>query len=316
MKTPYYETSTGALAGLLVTRSFVDVDCYTFSLAGAPLGVSQLRYSAGPIDVVIPGTIWSAKGPLFDQDKAKAVGHWKAGLDEDMWQVTVAPRNLDILTGALWPDAIGTQTWLAAVQGGALDGAEVQVDRAFAPSWPAIPTAPLAPTGIVTIFAGRVGEVDLGRSQAVLTLRSHLKILANPLPRNLFQASCIHTLFDAGCTLAASDFVVSGTVAGLGAAANVFTSTIAAPAGSGTYALGRVVMTSGASQGFSRLVRSWTAGSPGSFTLVAPFPFGIAPGDTFTAYPGCDKQYGTCARFDNTANYGGELSIPAPETAV
>jgi uncharacterized phage protein (TIGR02218 family) len=316
MKTPWYETSPGATAALLLSGQFVDVDCYTFKLAGSFLGVSELLYSAGPIDVSVPGSYWSAKGPTFDQDKAKAVAHYKRGLDVDVWQVVVAPRPVNVLTGQAWPDQIGSASWLAAAQAGALDNAEVQVDRAIAAAWPAAGSPALAPTGIVTVFYGRVGELDVGRSQAVVTVYSHLKVLANPLPRNLFQASCTHTLFDAGCTLNAASFAVNGTVAGLGATGNVFTSAIAAPPGSGTYALGRVTMTSGASAGLSRTVRSWTAGAPGTFTLIAPFTLGIAPGDSFTAYAGCDKQFGTCGRFANQLNYGGCLSIPVPETAV
>ena len=219
MKAPYYETSPGATASLLLGGSFVDVDCYTFKLAGSFLGVSQLLYSAGPIDVSLPGAYFSAQGPLFDQGKAKAVAHWKTGLDADQWQVVIAPRNVDLRTGAAWPDRMGSQSWLAAAQAGALDGAEVQVDRAFAPQWPAAGAPALAPTGVVTIFYGRVGEVDVGRSAAVVTIYSHLKI-PNPLPRNLFKASCVHTLFDQGCTLQAANFAVSGTVASLGASAN------------------------------------------------------------------------------------------------
>ena len=165
-------------------------------------------------------------------------------------------------------------------------------------------------------FYGTVGEVDVGRSQAVITIYSHLKKLANQLPRNLFQASCVHTLFDQGCALQAASFAVSGAVVGVGGAPNVFAASIAAPAGSATYALGRVAMTSGKSEGYARTVRSWTAGSPATFALIAPFPFGVAIGDTFTAYPGCDKSYGTCGLFQNQANFGGCLSIPAPETAI
>jgi uncharacterized phage protein (TIGR02218 family) len=319
MKTPWYETAPGATAALLAGGSFVDVDCYTFRLAGSFLGASVLLYSAGTIDVAVPGAYFSARGPLFDEAKAKAVAHWKTGLDADQWQVVIAPRNVDVLTEAAWPDRIGTQSWLAAAQAGALDGAEVQVDRAFAPQWPAAGAGALQPTGVVTIFYGRVGEVDVGRSAAVVTLYSHVKILANPLPRNLFQAGCVHTLFDQGCTLQAASFAMSGTVASLGTAANMFNSALSAPAGSGTYALGRVVMNSGVSAGFARTVRDWTApagGNPGRFSLISPFPFGLAAGDAFTAYPGCDKQYGTCARFQNQTNFGGCLSIPVPETAV
>lgn len=318
MKTPWYETSAGATAVLLEAGSFVDVDCYSFTLAGEILGGGTLRYSAGAVDVATPGFGWPAAQVTFDQDKQKARGHWKVGLDVDTWQVIAAPRNRDILTGAADPDRIGGVAWLEAVRAGALDGAEVQVDRAFAPAWPA-PGAALAPTGMVTIFYGRVAELDAGRSQAVITIASHLKLLTAAMPQRLYQAGCIHTLFDIGCALNASSYAMTGSVAALGATGNLFYATLGAPGGSQTYALGQVVMNTGNSQGFSRLVRSWTppaGGSPGRFTLIAPFTLGIAVGDQFTAYPGCDKQFSTCGKFGNLANFGGELSIPAPETAA
>jgi hypothetical protein len=315
MKTPWYESSPGATAALLATGIFVDVDCYSVTLAGGGmLGATELLYSAGPVDVAVPGgPAFSAAGPLIGT--GNSASHAKVGLDVDEWELVVAPRPVDVLTGARWPDKIGTESWLAAAQAGVLDHADVQVDRAIAAAWPALGAA-LVPTGVVTIFAGRVGEVDVGRSQCAIKLYSYLKALGQVTPHNLFQASCTHTLFDAGCTLNPASFARTGTVAGLGSAANVFTSSVVAPAGSRSYALGRVVMTSGASRGFARAVRDWSPGSPGIFTLLKEFPFGIAPGDGFTAYPGCDKQYGTCALFQNQANFGGCLSIPVPETAV
>jgi uncharacterized phage protein (TIGR02218 family) len=315
VKTPWYETSPGATAALLATGLFVDVDLYTFTLAGAIGGVSKLRYSAGTIAVAANGITWPANQVTFDQAKAKAVSHWKVGLDVDTWQVVVAPRNVDILTGAPWPDKIGTTPWLQALRTGALDGATVQVDRAFASAWPAASALALQPTGIVTIFFGRIAEGDAGRSQAVITINSHLEVIKNPMPRRLYQAGCIHTLFDTGCTLNAASFAVQGTVTTV--SANVITATAAAPANSsGTFALGRLVMTSGASAGFSRRVKSWASGSPSTFTLISPFPLAVAPGDTFTAYPGCDKQFSTCGLYQNQVNFGGEIGIPAPEMAV
>ncbi|HZT50610.1 MAG TPA: DUF2163 domain-containing protein [Stellaceae bacterium] len=320
MKVPWYETAPGALAALLEGGLFVDVDLYRFTLAGEVLGVSELLYSAGAIDVAAAGSYWPADQVAFDQAQARAKAHWKVGLDVDTWQVVATPRDVDLATGAAAPDRIGTAPWLAALRAGALDGAEVQVDRAFAPDWSAaVPgqngRRALAPTGIVTIFYGRVAEGDAGRSQAVITINSHLKLMAGQMPRRLYQAACIHTLFDRGCTLEAADFAVSGTVASVSADGSAVTATLAAPAGSGTYALGRIVMADGASAGFARAVRSWVAGSPASLSLIAPFPLGIAAGDRFAAYPGCDKRYSTCARFANQANFGGEIAIPAPETA-
>jgi hypothetical protein len=54
-----------------------------------------------------------------------------------------------------------------------------------------------------------------------------------------------------------------------------------------------------------------------SMFLIAPFPFTVAVGDTFTAFPGCDKSLQTCTnKFQNQLNFGGEDLIPKPETAV
>ena len=53
-----------------------------------------------------------------------------------------------------------------------------------------------------------------------------------------------------------------------------------------------------------------------TFTLIAPMPFPVLAGDTFTAYPGCDKKYSTCGTWGNQANFGGQDQIPAPETAI
>jgi hypothetical protein len=41
-----------------------------------------------------------------------------------------------------------------------------------------------------------------------------------------------------------------------------------------------------------------------------------APGDTFIAYPGCDKTQSTCSgKFSNLVNFGGSPYIPVPETS-
>ena len=192
------------------------------------------------------------------------------------------------------------------------------MDRAFFDNRSGLPQGGAAltnPVGVVNVFTGRVAEVDIGRTNAVISINSHLELLNVNMPRNLFQAGCRWQLFSPGCTLSASSFAVSGTVAA-NATGNTFTSNISAPNGSGTYALGRVVFTSGQNAGFSRSVRSWVAGSPGTFTLIAPFPFPISSGDAFTAYPGCDKSFGACQSFNNISHFGGTPFVPVPESAT
>jgi hypothetical protein len=316
MKPTKYETAAGALAAFLGGKpqgAFL-CDLYTFTLIGGMNGGAPLLYTTADVDVTVPyatPVTYSSKLAYFDQLSNKAYGHWKIGLDVDTWQVIVAPAP---------GSTIGGQPFLAALRAGALDGAVVAIDRAFfdtrATGMPQ-GSSTLSPLGVVNIFTGRVAEVDLGRSNAVISVNSHLELLGVSMPRNLYQASCRWTLFGAGCTLSAANFAVSGTIAANAAAGvNPISATVSAPGGSGTYAMGRLVMTSGGCAGFSRSIRAWTPGSPASLQVMAPFPFALAAGDTFTAYPGCDKQENTCLAFNNLPHFGGMPFIPAPETAT
>lgn len=312
MKVPYYETSAGATVALLLTKQFVKIDLYTIILAN---GAGVLRFTTGLIDVTIPAgpTTWKANTVDFGLPGGGSVtGHWKVGLDVDTWQVATTPRPVD-LAGTTYPDLINSQPWLPAIRAGALDGAEIQVDRAFFAAHPAgnVPSS-VSPTGVITLFYGRVAEVDITRTQAILSINSHLEMLSNMFPRNNWQTACRYTLFDAGCALTAGSFAAAGTAAA-GSTQQQINTAITTPSPL-TYQLGRLVMTSGQNAGFGRTIRDFASGL--WFRLIAPLPFPVATGDAFTIYPGCDKTLAMCGNFSNTANYGGEPYVPDPETAV
>jgi hypothetical protein len=334
MKAAKYETSAGALAAFLAGKpqSVILCDLYTFVPAGDINGGAYLAFTTADVDITVPyantgaplvntgpplppaptitGPVtYSSKIVYFDQLQNKAYGHWKVGLDVDTWQVICTPSP---------QAAIGNEGFLAALRAGALDGAVVAVDRAFIDNRDGFAYASsLTPLGVVNVFTGRVAEIDLGRSNAVISINSHLELLNQTMPRNLYQASCRWQLFGAGCTLDAAGFAVGGTVASPpNANSNQLSVTVSTPGGSGTYALGRIVMTGGNNAGYARQILSWAPGSPATLALRAPFPFPIQVGDTFTAYPGCDKQQNTCIAFGNAANFGGIPFIPVPELAV
>jgi len=302
---------TPEVSALLETGVFACYNLYSLTLFGG--GV--IRFTNCQVDIAWDGDVWSSRGVRVDPKGSRAVGHQKIGLDVDTWVVTVMPRIRDEITGAAYPDKIGGVPWGAAAAAGALDNADFVVTRAY---FPAAPTLPLpagnaaTPTGIITIFAGTVGEVDIGDTTVIINAMDDRSRLNIQLPRNYFKAACRHTLFDSGCQLTAATFKKTGLV-GAGSTQSLIISTIAAPDGSGTYALGRIVMTSGLNQTFSRAVRSWQGGQLG---LITPLPFAVMAGDTFDAYPGCDKSATTCTAFANLANYGGEPEIPDPSTAV
>ncbi len=53
------------------------------------------------------------------------------------------------------------------------------------------------------------------------------------------------------------------------------------------------------------------------FTFNSPLPFPPNAGDTFIAYPGCDKTQSTCTnKFGNLVNFEGMPYVPVPETAI
>lgn len=311
MKTALWEQSPGALASLINSKSFVFGTLYTITLFGTQ-GV--IRLTDADVDIAFNGISYSSKGPFIDVGNSKAIAHWKRGLDVDTWVVVILPRRVDVATGEDYPDKIGSVPWIAAARGGAISGADIQVDRAYFPAWPQ-PWRPVAtPTGVLTIFAGRAAEVDTTDTLVALTINDYRELLTQPFPPNVWQAGCRHTLYDAGCTLNPATFAQNGALVG-GSTRSVLACPLPVPGGSGTYQLGKVTITSGLNQGFSRTVRQWDQVAQMLY-LVNPLPFDVTPGDELQAVPGCDKQQATCTKFGNKPNYGGEDYVPDATTAV
>lgn len=307
------KSASAGLITLLSTGSFVFCDLYQFALASGQV----LRYTTADVDVIYGGSRYSS-ALFFDQSGNKAVGHWKTGTDIDTWQVYVMPVEFDPVTMAASPIKIGNQPWLAAAAAGALDGAVVDIHRAYWAAWPQPWVSPLNQdtTGggvIVDYFAGRVAAIDVMRNQAVISINSWLDQFSRLMPRNLWGPPCRHTLFDAGCGLTQASFGHNYS-----AAAGSTVSRIVVNAGSvsPTFALGQVLVTSGENNGYRRMVKAYDGVG---LDLIAPLPFAIAPGDMLTVYPGCDKTFGGangCLGFANQVNFGGFDLIPAPETAI
>lgn len=288
--------ASSALQNLLASRQFFAADLYTFTLVGG--GV--LRSCAGDRDITAGGRLFTSQGPRIDRKDNKAKCHWKIGVDVDTLVFDVMPQATDRVNG---------QAFLAACVQGAFDGAELQLERAF------MATYGDTSVGTVILFAGRVAEIDLGRAVATFTINSHLELLNLQLPRNLWQPGCVNALGDASCGVALASFAVPGTVLA-GSLPSVILANFALP--TGYLDQGKIVFTGGANAGLARSIKAWIEGAPGVIELLAPFPNLPAAGDTFVAYPGCDKTLGAngCAKFANTARFKGYPYVPTPETAV
>ena len=295
-----------ALQTLLATRSFAVGDLYTFTLVGG--GV--LRYTSYDTDIAYNGNTYASGGqggPFFDRSDNKAKCHWKIGVEVDT-------LSFDVIPGSA---TVNGQPFLSAVRQGAFDGAEL--DRAFfAPpgqgNYP--PVTIQAATGIVVLFVGRVAEVDAGRSLATFNINSHLELLNQSLPRNLYQPGCVNTLGDASCGVALAGFAVTAAAAA-GSTASIINANVSNPL-AGYFDQGKLTFTSGANAGLPRSVKQCVFGTPGTIALLAPLPNTPAPGDAFTLFPGCDKTLGVngCPKFNNVPNFRGFPFVPVPETAA
>ncbi len=285
--------TTPALASVLAARraskdaALLMADCYTFTLrSGLILAVTN-----ADVPIALNGTLFAADSLLVDGLAFKCA----TGLDVDQQRVTIAARATD---------TVGGVPFLVALQRGLFDGCALQRERVFLQAWGS------PPIGSVVLFKGRVTSIDeVGRTSAQVTVASDLVLLDVDMPRNLYQPTCNHTLYDSGCGLIKNAF---GT-AGMAAAGSTATA-ILWPGAAALHVQGTMTFTAGANAGSSATVKSAVPGS--SLTLAYPLAALPAGGDAFTVYQGCDHTSATCrAKFDNLARFRGFPFVPPPASA-
>ena len=278
-----------ALIALLASSDrFIMADLYTITLVGG----SVLRYSAAPTALFANGYTF-ALGPKFERSRTKIV----IGTQVDELEVNIYTEPTDL---------IGGLPFLQAAWQGELDGALLQLERAFMATYG--DTSP----GTVVLFAGRISDIDCTRTGIDVKCRSHLELLNIQMPRRLWQSSCTHTLGDAMCQFDRSNLQATFS-AGLGSSeAQIATSV--SPTPPNLYIQGTIIGVTGANAGSSRTVANM---SGGWVYVRLAFLSPILPGDQFQLLPGCDRTLSTCTNlFNNVIHYGGFPYIPTPETAV
>lgn len=295
MKTPYWESSAGALAALLNnTTQLYMVDLYTFTLSG---GSSVLKWSGGDRSITVHGDTFTLD-PLLTRGRTQT----RVGIQTDSLDLTIAPGpNGTTVNGV---------SLLAFLTAGGLDGARLRLERAFAAS------AGDAIVGTLILFAGRVSDLSIAEDASVEVV-SDSEVLDVMVPRNLYQPGCVNTLYDGAC---GEDRAANTFSAAVVTSATNARGVIQSDMPSGTYIdyefdLGTLVFTSGPNTGIGRTIKSFVmVGGYAVVTFIAPFPFLPVSGNTFTITRGCDKLFSTCSgRFGNQARYRGLPFIPVPE---
>jgi uncharacterized phage protein (TIGR02218 family) len=287
------KTATPELIALLNSASaYIMADLYTYTLQSGQV----LRYTSASVDITYAGNMYSARGPLMQRGTVRTV----LGLEVDTLDITLSASATN--TG----HQINGEAFIPAALKGALDGATVLLQRAFFADW-AQP-----PAGAVVLFSGRVSDMSGSRTELKIDVKSALELLNTKLPRNIYQAGCLHTLFDAGCAANKAAFVQTDTVTGNNGTGQWLQSGMSFA--DGWFDQGVLTFTSGSNAGQVRTVKK---SSGGQFWFALPLPQVPGVGSTFTVYPGCNKTQATCqGKFNNLPRFRGYPYIPVPETTT
>lgn len=265
-------------------------DLYTFNLKDG----TQLRYTGYDRPITVGAANFTHNNVRINRTNIKMV----VGIEVDVMTLTAFADTTHLVNGV---------PFLHACHLGNMDGASVKLERAFL-----VPGTSLV-VGSLVMFSGIVGNVQITKTSATMTVNSDLILLNTPLPRNVYQPGCIWTLFDTGCVLNKNNFRDSPTVAAGSTILKVRTNSVRP---TGYFDLGQLQFTSGALSGVIRAVKSYNSVN-GEFTLARPLASVPQAGDGMFAWPGCDKTQATCTnKFNNVIHFRGYPYVPAPETAI
>ena len=283
--------SAGFINWLAANTEMVMAELYDITLADG----TQLHYTTFDRSLMVGGTTYLAGPPTFKRGTVEEV----LGLSK------VGTLSLEIHANPT--DLISGVPVLQKIVRGDFDKAALTVRRLFMDST-------LTQQGTVIRFVGNIGDLDqVSRTVAKFTCKSKVEDLNIQLPRKILQPTCIHTLFDSGCSLNKSSFAVNGTVQTGSTVNKLITNLTQADS---YFDNGQLVFNSGANSGRVVAVKQYL-NAGGTVYFVVPLPAPPGAGDTFTVYPGCDKTQATCtSKFSNLANFGGFPYVPVPETAI
>jgi len=313
------------------SQTFVMVDLYEVTLLtlGYPLPLT-LRWCDWQHDIPFEGVTWfggsrlaSTSGESGPRIQRGQIKH-QLGVEVDTLDVTLMLDGTDLLPPADGNPATSRFGLAEAVKGGLFEGARVTLRRLFLPAPPSYPlVAPFDTScGAVTLFGGQITESKLQASTVYLGVKSSLERLNIGMPRNVFQASCLDTLYDGMCrvsrtgTYGGNAFQHVGEVTvNAGGSLLVFTvGNPAVPHPANYFQFGTVQFTDGVMAGLRRTIRSQAGGS---VELLTPLPRAPVIGDGAILQAGCDKTKAMCiAKFNNWARFRGFPEIPSADNAI
>lgn len=272
-------TNAGLNTVLTATNRFA-ADLYTFYFREG-----TYRWTAASSDLTDGVNTWLSTGPVITRNRSRTT----AGLETDTLELVIHPGSTTLAS---------VNMRVAALQG-SFDNVRVIIQRAMMTTWGSIPLP-------ITLFDGVVTEARPYSTEILVTVKSGVAQLVQPLPRRLIQPQCSYRLFDTGCGLSAATYT-STLITAAGSTASVIN---ISSTSTNAVAGGFLKLISGTMNGLARSIRS-VVGT--TITLTSPFPAAPATSTLIEVVKGCDKTRTTCATFSNIARFGGFPDTPKPE---
>ena len=158
---------------------------------------------------------------------------------------------------------------------------------------------------VVSLWQGRVINVEQKESTASIICESSYTSLKRPTLRRLYQTSCPHLLYGPVCGIVNTSKEIPATISVIDG--TIITAPEYSSVPSLTYFIGGYVEHTKEGIIIRRFIIDQT-----STTITLNLPLYQAEvGDTLLTYPGCDHTLNTCKdTFNNVNNYGGYPWIP------
>lgn len=211
----------------------------------------------------------------------------------------------------------GVNLYQACVNG-YFDNAEVLVERLFFPNY----YGEGDPDYKVWIFTGNVCEANPLSHEIELSVNSALDKLNQPSPRNVYQASCVNTLYDAACGVDKTPYTQTATVLSDSTTSILYVNNLSGTARTANdwFKLGMLKFGVGNKNQFVYRSIKGSSYSSGVYTITlsSPLPYTPTVGVQVTLTSGCNKTYtGDCSssKYNNQAKFRGFPDIPRNEYA-
>ena len=252
------------------------------------------RYANYDMDITLPtGGFFSCKGPQFKRDRTKL----SSTIEVDKMNVTVGIDQTDTIDGV---------PMIHIAHNGGFDEATFTLLRCFMDT-------PGVVVGAVEMFTGYVDIKDGGGLSMKWEIKSSVQRLNVDYPLRKYYPTCPFSIYDASCGLNLTNVLTIGTVTAVTSQQVFSTNLMFADE---YYDQGGIEWLTGPLAGAAVAIKK-SYNSAGTLVMLLPMETVPMPGNTFRAYPGCDKTPKTCKnKFGNFLRNRATPYVPLKEAIM